>query len=217
MAKTMTSGIQCRTQHSEYQLHIQAIGPFQSNRDYGWAGELRAPPSVVEWVGEQEATHKSAASPSVYYIPMDLLLFSDDTCAFLIHGDEKNHPKGLVMGVKPDNPAVKDLIDYALQIGCGLVMGHKPKDKPVYEYEMPEHPQNIPGESEPSMMEHLSPPEEGDDEVKVKIDDGVKEPKEGWKKVKQGEHWEYIDGEWVPVDAPDDDDDEPTGLGDLFQ
>ena len=50
MAKKMKQGIQVRTQSSDYQLHIQAAGPLSVNRDYGWAGELRAPPSEVDWV-----------------------------------------------------------------------------------------------------------------------------------------------------------------------
>lgn len=111
----MSKGIQCRVQNSDYHIHIQAIGPIETNRPYGGAWELRAPVEVVEWCGEQSPIYKSAASTGIYYVRMDVLMFETGAQALLIHGEEFNHPKGLMMGCNPKSPAVKAVIEYAYQ------------------------------------------------------------------------------------------------------
>lgn len=114
--KMMSKGIQCRVQNSDYHIHVQAIGPIETNRPYGGAWELRAPNEVIEWCGEQSPVFKSAASNGVYYVRMEVLMFETGAQALLIHGKEFNHPKGLMMGCNPKSPAVKAVIEYAYQI-----------------------------------------------------------------------------------------------------
>ena len=113
--KIMSKGIQCRVQNSEYHIHVQAIGPMEMNRPYGGAWELRAPPEVVTWCEEQTPIYKSAASNGVYYVEMNVLMFNTGEQALLIHGEEFNHPDGMMIGCNPKSPAVKAVIEYAYQ------------------------------------------------------------------------------------------------------
>ena len=115
MKKKMSKGIQCRVQNSDYHLHVQAIGPIETNRPYGGAGELRAPTEVIEWCNEQTPVYCSAASGKVYYVQMQVLMFDTGKQALLIHGEEFNHPKGMMMGCNPKSPAVKAVVEYAYQ------------------------------------------------------------------------------------------------------
>ena len=139
MANKMVQGIQVRTQGGDYQLHIQAAGPLVVNRDYGWAGELRAPQTVIDWVQEQEPTHQSQASESMYYIRVDVLVFSDGGAALLIHGEEANHPKGMILGCSTENHNVKQLTDFAFQIGDTIELNYIPSEyESVSDFVIPE-------------------------------------------------------------------------------
>jgi translation initiation factor 2 beta subunit (eIF-2beta)/eIF-5 len=113
--KMMDKGIQCRVQNSAFHIHVQAIGPVEMNRPYGGAWELRAPPEVVTWCEEQPPVYKSAASSGTYYVRMEVLMFETGAQALLIHGEEFNHPAGMMMGCNPKSPAVKSVIEYAYQ------------------------------------------------------------------------------------------------------
>lgn len=106
--------MQVRTKHTEHQMHIQILGSINVNREYGYASELRAPPAVIEWLAEQPAVLKSAASDADYYILMDAVEFDDNTHALLIHGKPLNHEKGLLLGVHA-SPTVTQVFDYAKQ------------------------------------------------------------------------------------------------------
>ena len=108
--------MQVRTKYNtEYAMHIQILGSINVNREYGYANELRAPPTVIEWLGEQEPILESGASKGHnYYIRMDAVEFDDNTHALLIHGTPLNHEKGCLLGVNP-SPVVTQVFDYAKQ------------------------------------------------------------------------------------------------------
>jgi len=112
---TKVNGIQARTTHSDYHIHVQAIGEMEMNRPYGGAWELRAPVEVIEWLANQEPVLASGASGHMYYIRMDVLLFDTGAQGLLIHGTEFNHPKGCLMGCNPKSPSVKAVVEYAFQ------------------------------------------------------------------------------------------------------
>tara|TARA_R100000329_G_scaffold90998_1_gene76040 strand:- start:241 stop:600 length:360 start_codon:yes stop_codon:yes gene_type:complete len=119
-------------------MHVQGIGPVSVNREYGLSIEMRAPMDVTEWLEKQEPTNESAASGnSVYYI--SATLHNDETQEnsmwMLIRGVNFNHQDGLALGLDPNSPQSKTLIDFAHQ--CAMVTPAEATslDKPAEENE----------------------------------------------------------------------------------
>ena len=133
--KGKVNGVQVRTTHGEYHIHVQGLGPVEMNRPYGGAWELRAPDEVIEWLGQQNATHFSGASDAVYYVKMDVVQFDNDTQALLIHGTEMNHPEGLLMGCDAKSQSVKNVIEFAYQTDCMRNMVYAEKSEDVVDVE----------------------------------------------------------------------------------
>jgi len=116
--------LQVRTQFDTNRIHIQGVGEPSVNRKYGVALELRAPPELTEWLGEQEPTLPSPASGSLLYAPMSVVSYIEHEGAIqiLIEGTELNHPKGAMLDVKDEALAVKSLIDFVKETKSGLLI-----------------------------------------------------------------------------------------------
>lgn len=116
--------LQVRCQYDNNRIHIQGIGEPTVNRKYGIALELRAPISLTEWLNDQTPTHKSPASGSMLYIPIQMYHYieHDGTVQFLIQGEELNHPQGAMLDVSMESPAVETLVGFIKESTSGLLV-----------------------------------------------------------------------------------------------
>tara|TARA_Y100000004_G_scaffold130783_1_gene147476 strand:+ start:1910 stop:2446 length:537 start_codon:yes stop_codon:yes gene_type:complete len=148
MMKNKVDGVQVRTTHGEYHIHVQGLGPVEMNRPYGGAWELRANDDIVEWLSTQTPTHLSGASGERFYVKMDVVQFDNGTQALLIHGAEWNHPDGLLMGCDAKSPSVKQVIEFAYQTDVMRHMVYADKSEDVVDVENSEHAAVLEGEGD---------------------------------------------------------------------
>ena len=116
--------LQVRCQFDANRLHIQGIGEPTVNRKYGLALELRAPTDLTNWLNDQEPTLMSPASGSQLYTQLEMLQYieHDNTVQLLIHGAELNHPKGAMLDISAESPAVQTLITFVRESAAGLMI-----------------------------------------------------------------------------------------------
>ena len=136
MTEYGTARLQVRTQFDTNRIHVQGVGEPTVNRKYGIAIELRAPPSVTEWLSEQEPTLPSPASNSTLYIPMSVVSYieHEGVVQILIEGAELNHPKGAMLDIKDDSVAIGTLIAFVKESKTSLTL----QDGDVYSSEVQE-------------------------------------------------------------------------------
>ncbi len=95
-------------------LHIQGVsGTVKHGRKYGMATKMRTSDDVSFWLREQPATHKSAASGELMYIPFELYKYTDGSYQMFIRGSEANHPEGAMLDLQPLDQTVQTMIQFA--------------------------------------------------------------------------------------------------------
>lgn len=116
--------LQVRCQFDTNRIHVQGVGTPTVNRKYGIALELRAPPDLTAWLNDQTPTESSPASGSLLYIPMYMYNYveQDNVVQLLIEGEELNHPKGAMLDVSMESPAVETLVDFVRESQSGLTL-----------------------------------------------------------------------------------------------
>jgi len=97
-------------------LHIQGVsGTVKHGRKYGMATKMRTSDDVSFWLREQPATHKSAASGELMYIPFELYKYTDGSYQMFIRGSEANHPEGAMLDLQPLDQPIQQLLEFATE------------------------------------------------------------------------------------------------------
>ena len=81
----------------ETEMHVQCVTKevvFGRNRHYGYAVKIKPDEQFFQWLREQDAVMRSAASDRLLYTPFELIEYQNGDIQMYVPGKPANHPQG---------------------------------------------------------------------------------------------------------------------------
>tara|TARA_Y100000114_G_scaffold128034_1_gene124934 strand:+ start:821 stop:1303 length:483 start_codon:yes stop_codon:yes gene_type:complete len=111
----------------ESEMHVQCVTKevvMGRNRHYGYSVKIKPHEQFFQWLREQDAVLRSAASDRLLYTPFELIEYQNGDIQMYVPGKPANHPQGAVLDLSPSDERVKNLIVFAKKAGLIKTVDH---------------------------------------------------------------------------------------------